>query len=73
MTRFALRALPVTLLLAISSIAQADELDCHCRAALAELQVLSPAAAQLELLQSYHGSAVPPFCSLAARTFFSQF
>jgi alpha/beta superfamily hydrolase len=34
---------------------------------------LSPAAAQLELLQSYHGSAVPPFCSLAARTFFSQF
>jgi cyclic beta-1,2-glucan synthetase len=24
----------------------ADELDCHCRAALAELQVLSPAAAQ---------------------------
>jgi hypothetical protein len=34
---------------------------------------LSPAAAQQALLQSYHGSAVPPFCSLAVRSFFSQF
>ena len=34
---------------------------------------LSPAAAQQVLLQAYHGSAVPPFCSLAVRTFFSQF
>lgn len=34
---------------------------------------LSPAAAKLQLVQSYHGSSVPPFCSLAARTFFSQF
>jgi hypothetical protein len=29
--------------------------------------------AQQTLLQNYHGSAVPPFCSLAARAFFSAF
>jgi Secretory lipase len=34
---------------------------------------LSPAAAQQQLVESYHGTSVPPFCSLAARTFFSQF
>ena len=34
---------------------------------------LSAAAAQQVLLQNYHGTSVPPFCSLAARTFFSQF
>jgi pimeloyl-ACP methyl ester carboxylesterase len=34
---------------------------------------LSAAAAQQQLVQNYHGSAVPPFCTLAARTFFSQF
>jgi hypothetical protein len=34
---------------------------------------LSLADAQLALLQQYHGTSVPPFCSLAARTFFSQF
>jgi hypothetical protein len=34
---------------------------------------LSAAAAQQALLESYHGSSVPPFCSLAARTFFSNF
>jgi hypothetical protein len=33
---------------------------------------LSPQAAQLQLVQGYH-SAVAPFCSLAARSFFSQF
>jgi hypothetical protein len=34
---------------------------------------LTAAAAQQALLQSYHGSSVPPFCSLAARLFFSNF
>jgi pimeloyl-ACP methyl ester carboxylesterase len=34
---------------------------------------LSAAAAQQVLLQSYHGSSVPPFCSLAARSLFSNF
>jgi len=33
---------------------------------------LSPAAAQLQLIEGYH-SAVAPFCALAARSFFSQF
>lgn len=33
---------------------------------------LSPAQAQQTLVQGYHG-AVAPFCSLAARSFFSQF
>jgi hypothetical protein len=32
---------------------------------------LSPAAAQLLIVQSYH-TAVAPFCSAAARAFFSQ-
>ena len=34
---------------------------------------LSLAAAQQALIEEYHGTSVPPFCSLAARTFFSQF
>jgi hypothetical protein len=34
---------------------------------------LTPAQAQLQLVESYHGSAVPPFCSLAVRGFFTQF
>lgn len=33
---------------------------------------LSPQAAQLQLVQGYHG-AVAPFCALAARSFFAQF
>ena len=33
---------------------------------------LSLAAAQLQLIENYHGN-VAPFCSLAARSFFSQF
>jgi hypothetical protein len=33
---------------------------------------LSPSAAQLQLIENYH-SNVAPFCSLAARSFFSQF
>ncbi len=33
---------------------------------------LSPAAAQQQLVQAYHGSVLP-FCALAARSFFSQF
>jgi acetyl esterase/lipase len=31
---------------------------------------LTAAQAQEQLVQSYHGTSVPPFCSLAARTFF---
>jgi hypothetical protein len=34
---------------------------------------LSLAFAEQALIQDYHGTSVPPFCSLAARTFFSQF
>jgi pimeloyl-ACP methyl ester carboxylesterase len=34
---------------------------------------LSATAAEQVLLQNYHGSSVPPFCSLAARSFFSNF
>jgi hypothetical protein len=34
---------------------------------------LSAAAAKQQLVEEYHGTSVPPFCSLAARTFFSQF
>jgi hypothetical protein len=34
---------------------------------------LTAPAAQQALLQSYHGTSVPPFCSLAARLFFSNF
>jgi hypothetical protein len=34
---------------------------------------MSLAGAQQALLEEYHGTSVPPFCSLAARTFFSQF
>jgi hypothetical protein len=34
---------------------------------------LSLALAEQALVQDYHGTSVPPFCSLAARTFFSQF
>jgi len=34
---------------------------------------LSPAAAKLQLIEEYHGTSVPPFCSIAARAFFSQF
>jgi pimeloyl-ACP methyl ester carboxylesterase len=34
---------------------------------------MSLADAQQTLLEEYHGTSVPPFCSLAARTFFSQF
>jgi len=34
---------------------------------------MSLAGAQEALLEEYHGTSVPPFCSLAARTFFSQF
>ena len=34
---------------------------------------LSAAAAQQALVRLYHGTSVPPFCSLAARTFFSHF
>ena len=34
---------------------------------------LSLAEAEQALIQEYHGTSVPPFCSLAARTFFSQF
>jgi hypothetical protein len=34
---------------------------------------LTAVAAQQALLQSYHGSSVPPFCSLAARLFFANF
>lgn len=33
---------------------------------------LSPQAAQLQLVQGYHGN-VAPFCALAARSFFAQF
>ena len=33
---------------------------------------LTPAAAQQKIVQGYH-AAVSPFCSLAARSFFSQF
>ncbi|HEY6926426.1 MAG TPA: prolyl oligopeptidase family serine peptidase [Steroidobacteraceae bacterium] len=33
---------------------------------------LSPQAAQLQLVQAYHGN-VAPFCALAARSFFAQF
>jgi hypothetical protein len=32
---------------------------------------LSLAAAKLALLENYHGSSVPPFCTLAARSFFA--
>ena len=34
---------------------------------------LSAAAARLQLVEQYHGTSVPPFCSIAARAFFSQF
>ncbi len=34
---------------------------------------LTLAAAEQALVEEYHGTSVPPFCSLAARTFFSQF
>ena len=34
---------------------------------------LSLAEAEQALVQQYHGTSVPPFCELAARTFFSQF
>jgi hypothetical protein len=34
---------------------------------------LSPAAAKKQLVEEYHGTSVPPFCSIAARAFFSQF
>jgi hypothetical protein len=34
---------------------------------------LSPADAKLQLIEEYHGTSVPPFCSIAARAFFSQF
>jgi hypothetical protein len=34
---------------------------------------MSLAGAQEVVLEEYHGTSVPPFCSLAARTFFSQF
>jgi hypothetical protein len=34
---------------------------------------MSLADAEQALLEEYHGTSVPPFCELAARTFFSQF
>jgi hypothetical protein len=34
---------------------------------------LTPLAAEEELLENYHGASVPPFCTLAARTFFDTF
>jgi hypothetical protein len=34
---------------------------------------LTAAAARLKLIEEYHGTSVPPFCSIAARAFFSQF
>ncbi len=34
---------------------------------------LTAAEAQEKLVQNYHGTSVPPFCSLAARTFFEHF
>jgi dienelactone hydrolase len=34
---------------------------------------LTATKAQEELVQLYHGTSVPPFCSLAARTFFDHF
>jgi Prolyl oligopeptidase family len=34
---------------------------------------LTLAEAEQTLLEDYHGTSVPPFCELAARTFFSQF
>jgi hypothetical protein len=34
---------------------------------------LSATKAQEQLLENYHGTSVPPFCSLAARTFFDHF
>lgn len=33
---------------------------------------LSPLNAEITLLESYHGTYVPPFCTLAARTFFAS-
>jgi hypothetical protein len=33
----------------------------------------SAAAAKEQLVEDYHGTSVPPFCSIAARAFFSQF
>jgi hypothetical protein len=35
--------------------------------------MLSLAAAEQTLVTQYHGTSVPPFCTLAARSFFSQF
>jgi hypothetical protein len=34
---------------------------------------LSAEAAEVQLVENYHGSSVPPFCSLAARYFFAIF
>jgi hypothetical protein len=34
---------------------------------------LSAEAAEIQLVENYHGSSVPPFCSLAARYFFASF
>jgi pimeloyl-ACP methyl ester carboxylesterase len=41
--------------------------------ALLEGSGLSATKAEAQLLQDYHGTSVPPFCTLAARSFFTPF
>jgi len=49
---------------------QASQLE---QLAALESTGLSATKAEEQLLQSYHGTSVPPFCTLAARTFFEHF